>query len=306
MVRGLNMEKYCTKKGGKLCLVLLAAVLLFCMMGFNSTVEATTMGATVLKNNASQMIMVEAPRTGTSATVQRYVKENGKWKKFSSSMQAVVGKNGIGKGKEGDARTPAGTYLLGTSFGWGKKPAGMKYPFKSASKYDYWIDDVKSKDYNKWVHYKGNPNDRWKSFERLNHPLYKYAMVIRYNENPIVKGAGSAIFLHIKSSSTKYTLGCVAVSEGNMIKILKWLDPNKKPVIEIKHTTQSQNKVKITASVLNVRSGASTNYKIIGSVKKDTVFVVKDVVLNSQKQYWLRIEYAKGKQGWVSAKYTTY
>ena len=300
------MENHCAKKGIKFFVALLAAVLLFCTISFNSSAKAATADASALKTNAIQMIMVEASRTGTSAILQRYVKESGKWKKYSNPMQAVVGKNGIGKGKEGDARTPAGTYLFGTSFGWGNKPAGTVYPFKGVSKYDYWIDDVNSVDYNKWVYFKGDPNQRWQSFERLNHPLYKYAMVIRYNDNPIVKGAGSAIFLHIKSGSTKYTLGCVAVSEGDLISILKWLDSKKKPVIEIKHVEMPQEPVKITANTLNIRSGASINYKIVGNVTKNKSFSVKDVVLNSQNQLWLRIEYTKGKYGWISAMYTTY
>ncbi|WP_231688200.1 SH3 domain-containing protein [Bacillus sp. FJAT-18017] len=272
-------------------------MLIISFTGPQSSVQAAS--TTALKTEAGQLIVVEASPRSTSATLQRYVKKNGKWVKYSPPIKAVVGKYGIGKLKEGDGKTPAGTYLLGTSFGWGKKPAGLNYPFKAVSKYDYWIDDVKSKDYNKWVHYTGNPDKRWNSYEKLNHPLYKYSIVIRYNENPIVKEAGSAIFLHIKSSSTKHTLGCIAVNEGDMLNILKWLDPKKKPVIEIKPTS-----IKITVIVLNVRSGASKNHKIVGQVKKNKVFTVKDVVLNSQRQYWLKIEYAKGKYGWISAKYT--
>jgi|GEM_PF-2120414 len=38
---------------------------------------------------------------------------------------------------------------------------------------------------------------RWKSFERLTHLLYKYAVVVCYNDNPMAKGKESAIFLHI-------------------------------------------------------------------------------------------------------------
>ena len=289
--------------GKKLFFPLLAVVLLFSASGFSSKAEAAVSNASVLKNEASQMSVVEAAKSSSSAILQRYVKQNGKWVKYSAPIQAVVGKSGVGKGKEGDAKTPLGTYLLGTSFGWAPKPAGMIYPFKAAAKYDYWIDDVTSPDYNKWVTFKGNPADRWKSFERLNHPLYKYAVVIRYNDNPIVKGTGSAIFLHIKTSSTKYTLGCVAVNEGDLVTILKWLDPKNKPIIDIK---EAKSTVKITASALNVRASGTTGSKIMGVVKKNQIFTVKDVYLNSQKQTWLRIEYSKGKVGWISASYTSY
>ncbi|MBS4174230.1 L,D-transpeptidase family protein [Bacillus sp. FJAT-49736] len=179
------------------------------------------------------LLVTPSKKVKTTATLTRYEKQKGKWVKVGSSMQAVIGKKGAGKTKEGDALTPRGTFLLGTSFGWGTKPSGLKYPFRSVTKNDYWIDDVKSPDYNKWINYKGDPYKRWRSFERLTHPLYKYAVVIRYNDDPIVKGAGSAIFLHIKKSSTRYTLGCIAISEKDLLKVIKWLDTKKKPIITI-------------------------------------------------------------------------
>lgn len=186
-----------------------------------------------LKANEQVLIVTTSHAKARSGTLTFYQKEKGKWKKVFSEINVIVGKNGLGKRKEGDGKTPIGIYPLGTAFGSGKKPSGVKIPYRQTTKYDYWIDDPSSKDYNKWVHYRGNPYKRWKSFERLNHPLYKYAIVIRYNENPIVKGKGSAVFLHIWSRPSGYTLGCVAMSEQNLLKIMKKLDPKKKPVIVI-------------------------------------------------------------------------
>ncbi|WP_235846617.1 L,D-transpeptidase family protein [Neobacillus drentensis] len=187
-----------------------------------------------LDKAAGQMIVVKA-LTGdkTKATVQRYEKKKGKWVKVSTPMQAIVGKKGVGKTKEGDSLTPKGTYLIGTSFGWGTKPAGVGYPFRTATKYDYWVDYSQSKDYNKWVNYTGSPQRKWKSYERLTHPLYKYAVEIRYNDAPVISGAGSAIFLHIKKKTTRYTLGCVAISEKDLVNVMKWLNPKTKPIIKI-------------------------------------------------------------------------
>ncbi|WP_226038089.1 hypothetical protein [Aquibacillus saliphilus] len=56
---------------------------------------------------------------------------------------------------------------------------------------------------------------------------YTYGLVINYNTGQ-VPGEGSAIFLHV---STGHTLGCTGVSQGNMVSILKWVDPAKNPVI---------------------------------------------------------------------------
>lgn len=59
------------------------------------------------------------------------------------------------------------------------------------------------------------------------HRLYEYGFVINYNTKQ-VKNKGSGIFMHKGDS---YTLGCVATSRSNLLKILKWLDPKKNPVI---------------------------------------------------------------------------
>ncbi len=94
----------------------------------------------------------------------------------------------------------------------------------------YWIDDVDSALYNQWVE---NNTPTWKSAEHLtDYPqAYKYAVVINYNMSPVIAGKGSAIFLHCMSGS--YTAGCVAVSENDMLYIIKHLDSSKSPIIII-------------------------------------------------------------------------
>jgi len=133
--------------------------------------------------------------------------------------------------KEGDLKTPAGIFRIGTAFGMPDTPPITKLPYKSTTTRDYWIDDVSSPDYNKWVKYNGDPNTRWKSFEKLRITRYKYAFVIEYNMDPIVKGNGSAIFFHIWKGSGISTSGCTAVSESNILKLLGWLNPDKNPII---------------------------------------------------------------------------
>ncbi|GAB6257223.1 L,D-transpeptidase family protein [Peribacillus sp. N1] len=168
----------------------------------------------------------------TKVTIQTYEKKQGEWRRALKKMEGVIGKNGFTKSKkEGDGKSPVGIYSFGTSFGSGTKPTGMKMGYKKTTKYDYWIDDQTSNDYNKWKTYKGNPAVKWKSFERMNHELYKYGAVINYNTNPIIKGKGSAIFLHVWRGDTKPTAGCTATAEKNVLNLLKWMDPVQKPHI---------------------------------------------------------------------------
>ncbi len=182
-----------------------------------------------------QLIIVSSShRSNHQATLYTYEKRNGRWVEAHRPMAAVLGPNGMNLDKrEGDGTTPMGVYSIGYGFGTAVKPSSSTFPYKRAGQHDYWVDDVTSPDYNKWISFSGNPSSRWKSFERMNHPLYKYGTTINYNTDPIVAGKGSAIFLHVWRGSTSPTAGCVAVSETNMVTLLNWLKQDKSPHIVI-------------------------------------------------------------------------
>jgi L,D-peptidoglycan transpeptidase YkuD (ErfK/YbiS/YcfS/YnhG family) len=160
-------------------------------------------------------------------------KRDGEWVSILSGIPVTLGGGGIGKAKEGDDRTPSGVYSLGLAFGTADKPKGLKLPYAKTDKYDYWVDDPASDEYNRWISYAGNPDRRWESYERLVQPLYKYAINIQYNEKPVVPGKGSAIFLHVWRAAGKPTAGCIAASESNLLQLLKLLDPALSPAIAI-------------------------------------------------------------------------
>mgnify|MGYP001169693766 FL=1 len=81
-----------------------------------------------------------------------------------------------------------------------------------------WCDDPFSKNYNKIVKL---PIKH--SAERLYRKdnVYDLVLVLNYNVNPIRKGKGSAIFIHIAKRKYKKTLGCVAISKKSIKKIAK-------------------------------------------------------------------------------------
>jgi L,D-peptidoglycan transpeptidase YkuD (ErfK/YbiS/YcfS/YnhG family) len=56
-------------------------------------------------------------------------------------------------------------------------------------------------------------------------------MVIEYNTHPVVKGMGSAIFLHLYDVKPAPTAGCVVLSEKEMEWILAWMKPKFNPSI---------------------------------------------------------------------------
>lgn len=180
---------------------------------------------TVGSNN--QLILVTSKGGRTSkADIRTYERNNkGKWIQ-KMTITGYIGKGGFTSSKsEQDSRTPMGKYTIGTAFGQKGNP-GTKLPFRKITSDDVWVDDPASELYNTWQS-KKRTKKQWKSAENMNHKLYKNGFVINYNTQRI-PNKGSAIFFHIGNS---YTLGCTATSETNVIKIMKWLDPKKKPVI---------------------------------------------------------------------------
>lgn len=60
---------------------------------------------------------------------------------------------------------------------------------------------------------------------------------------------------------------------------------------------------KVTTSLLNVRSGAGTGYKKIGSLKKGKTFTVTGTAKDKSGVKWYKFKYSSSKNGYVSSKY---
>ena len=54
--------------------------------------------------------------------------------------------------------------------------------------------------------------------------------MVEYNTDPVVKGAGSAIFIHVWCGERLPTQGCVALAESDILRVLGWLEPQAKPL----------------------------------------------------------------------------
>jgi L,D-peptidoglycan transpeptidase YkuD (ErfK/YbiS/YcfS/YnhG family) len=208
------------------------------------------------------ILVITQDWTTTIGKLQRYEADQGQWKKIGGEIAVSIGKSGLAWGngihttkgephkKEGDGKAPAGVYSLGTMFGYSdSSPASGNYPYRQATVRDYFVDDVKSPDYNTWVAIPAEqpnaPRERWQSFEKMkrNDAVYEYGIVINHNTAPIVKGDGSAIFFHVWRSSTSATLGCTSMSKENLLILMRWLDATKNPlVIQVPLTALAQLK----------------------------------------------------------------
>ncbi len=168
----------------------------------------------------------------TKTTLYALEKHKDKWQTVFEPFDAVIGRNGFaptGEKREGDGRTPSGIYTLKMSFGYDSS-VKTKMPYRQVLADDIWVDDQNAEDYNLWVK-KSETHATSYEMMRRDDNLYKYGIVIEYNTDPIIKGNGSAIFLHIWKGRGIPTAGCVAVSEESIIKIIGWLDPAASPLI---------------------------------------------------------------------------
>jgi L,D-peptidoglycan transpeptidase YkuD (ErfK/YbiS/YcfS/YnhG family) len=144
-------------------------------------------------------------------------------------MTSWVGERGVGATRDNLARTPAGVFTLTQAFG--NQPSnGTKLPYFRAGPSDWWNGEDASPAYNTHVHQANSPGP---GSENLYYAgaVYAHAVVINYNMSPVVKGAGSAFFLHV--SNGQPTLGCVSMGTANLDRVMRWLDPAKHPVISI-------------------------------------------------------------------------
>lgn len=168
----------------------------------------------------------------TRTTLYAMEKHVDNWQMAFEPFDAVIGRNGFapaGEKREGDGKTPSGIYPLKMTFGYGES-AKTKMPYRQALADDVWVDDPYAEDYNRWAKKSETQAASYEIMKREDN-LYKYGIVIEYNTDPVIRGNGSAIFLHIWKCDCIPTAGCVAVSEEDIIKILGWLDPEASPLI---------------------------------------------------------------------------
>tara|TARA_B110000438_G_scaffold233038_1_gene228957 strand:+ start:1690 stop:2181 length:492 start_codon:yes stop_codon:yes gene_type:complete len=147
-------------------------------------------------------------------------------------LKCALGKLGLSRlKKEGDLTTPRGTYKLGLLYYRKDRIKSLKCQIrkKNIKKKMGWCDDIKSNKYNKEISFPFKYRAE-KLFRQDN--IYDIFLDIKYNSTPVVKGKGSAIFLHLCKKNYKKTKGCIAIIKKDFMKIIPLI--NKKTRINIK------------------------------------------------------------------------
>ena len=170
----------------------------------------------------AQQLFVVAGIGQTTAYISMHEKdEDGTWKQIMTTP-GFIGKYGLGKEKEGDGKTPVGTFRFNRAFGIAEDP-GCAIPYQQCGDSDYWSGDTREGyHYNEMVSIEDLPDLNLEDSEHILDYTnqYQYCLNISYNEEG-TPGLGSAIFLHCFGPQKPYTGGCVAIPKDQMIKVMQ-------------------------------------------------------------------------------------
>jgi D-alanyl-D-alanine dipeptidase len=175
--------------------------------------------------------------------------QEGSWKYLDSEpIPMVVGKNGLAWGRgledyrqnagpakrEGDKKSPAGVFPLGTAFGYAPAEAAtfVKASYTPVVASTMCIEDPNSASYNQIVD-ESDPNPDWNSTDHMRRKddLYEWGMFVLHNQPEAEAGSGSCIFLHVWRKNDSGTAGCTAMDKAEMKRLLAWIDPAKQAVL---------------------------------------------------------------------------
>lgn len=188
--------------------------------------------------SAHQLVTVETSSYSTDvATVTLWQKSGSCWQLAAGPWSGFIGYNGFADHKqEGDGKSPTGIYGFGSVI-YGNAPnPGVHEAYQLLDCGDWWDEDSSSPTYNTFQDLQSNPCDTNPPFnngssEKLWEETTAYTSfaVVDYNTSPIVKGAGSGIFLH--ASTGGGTAGCVSVPQSDLDWFLRWMEPSQDPLI---------------------------------------------------------------------------
>ena len=228
-----------------ICLLLLVGVLAGCGSaapapdeGYKGidVVSPGWVGKLEAAEDAEQLLIVAAySEEATVAWVSLHEKQNdGSWHMIMTSP-GYIGRNGLGKTREGDGKTPVGVFHFNRAFGIADDP-GCAIPYVKVDRDTYWSGDPREGyHYNELVSLRDLPGLDLASGDSehiIDYPYhYRYCLNISYNEEG-TPGLGSAIFLHCLAPARPFTGGCVSIPEDHMRFVMQKVNAGTVVVID--------------------------------------------------------------------------
>jgi L,D-peptidoglycan transpeptidase YkuD (ErfK/YbiS/YcfS/YnhG family) len=145
--------------------------------------------------------------------------------------RCAIGPAGIGaKTREGDGITPRGIFPVREVFYRADRIARpeLRLPLRIIAPDHGWCDAPRDRNYNRLVNlpYPAGAESLWRDDR-----LYDLIAVLGFNDDPVVPGKGSAIFLHLSKPDYAPTEGCVALSLADALAALAQLRPGDRIAI---------------------------------------------------------------------------
>ena len=141
--------------------------------------------------------------------------------------KAALGKGGVKPAAdktEGDGASPIGTWpLRRVLYRPDKGPAPQTgLPVEAIHREDGWCDAPGDARYNRPVTlpYPASAEHMWREDD-----VYDLVVVLGHNDDPVVPGQGSAIFLHLARPDYRPTEGCVALAREDLEALLASAKP---------------------------------------------------------------------------------
>jgi len=136
------------------------------------------------------------------------------------TFRAAIGRGGVRADKqEGDGATPLGVLPLRRVLYRADRVARPVacVPVEPLAPDDGWCDDVAHDDYNRMVSlpHAARHEELWRR-----DGVYDVIGVLGWNDAPVVRGRGSAIFLHVARADYAPTEGCVALALADLVRLL--------------------------------------------------------------------------------------
>lgn len=137
------------------------------------------------------------------------------------AMRCAIGRGGFKRDKhEGDGGTPVGRWALREAFYRPDRMTAPPTPLKltALTPADGWCDAPDDPNYNHRVAlpYPAAHEELWRM-----DAIYDVIVPLGYNDDPVVPGRGSAIFLHIAHENYSPTAGCIAVAREDILALLQ-------------------------------------------------------------------------------------
>jgi L,D-peptidoglycan transpeptidase YkuD (ErfK/YbiS/YcfS/YnhG family) len=134
---------------------------------------------------------------------------------------AALGRTGIRALKrEGDGATPLGRFAVRQVLYRADRVMRPRtqIPVQAIREHDGWCEDPSDRNYNRLV--KLSSQSRADRLIRSDH-LYDIVLVLGHNDQPRVKGRGSAIFVHLARPGFTPTAGCIALTRHDLTMMLR-------------------------------------------------------------------------------------